>query len=448
MNYKNGLCLLTFSALTAVASAQSHPHVLMISIDGMRPDYVTHADEHHLKVPNLRRFMSEGSYAEGVVGVIPTITFPSHTTMITGVWPAQHGIFANAKFDPENIGPDEWYWKANENKAETLWQAAKQAGLSTASVSWPVTVDSPWIDWDISEYAQSENVGDKETKNTSHPLDLTAEMNAGIPAGVAPDGDDRKTAWAIGILNKYKPDFMTVHIGLTDHMQHEHGPFSTEANAAEEAADGLVGRIMQAELAIDPKATIIVVSDHGFVATNIHVNLSALLVQNGLIKLQPVPGKKQPKIASWDASVWETGGSAAIMLRDPNDKDTYNKVYEVLKKAQADPSLGIKRIVLHDEFVKGGGNPGAAFMVDFMPGFSVGRKYTGSLAIPAPNTGAHGYLPDQEPQVRSSFFAIGAHIDKHKNLGIVDMRQIAPTVANLLGASLPDAKQPILAIKR
>jgi predicted AlkP superfamily pyrophosphatase or phosphodiesterase len=389
--------------------------------------------------------MSEGSYAEGVVGVIPTITFPSHTTMITGVWPAQHGIFSNAKFDPENIGPDEWYWKASENKAETLWQAAKQAGLTTASVSWPVTVDSPWIDWDISEYAQSENVGDKETKNTAHPVELTAEMNAGIPSSVAPDGDDRKTAWAIGILNKYKPDFMTVHIGLTDHMQHEHGPFSPEANAAEEAADGLVGRMMQAELAIDPNATIIVVSDHGFVATETHVNLSALLVQNGLITLDQGKGRK-PKIVSWDASVWETGGSAAIILRNPNDKAISDKVYEVLKKAEADPSLGIKRIMLHDEIERRGGNPGAAFMVDFKPGFSVGRKYTGSLAIPAPSTGAHGYLPDQEPQMHSSFFVIGTHIEKHKDLGIVDMRQIAPTVANLLHASLPNAKQPILAI--
>jgi hypothetical protein len=85
-------------------------------------------------------------------------------------------------------------------------------------------------------------------------------------------------------------------------------------------------------------------------------------------------------------------------------------------------------------------------MVDFKPGFSVGRKYTGSLTTPAPGTGAHGYLPDQEPQVRSSFFVMETHIAKHKNLGIIDMRQIAPTVASLLHGSLPAAKQPILAI--
>src|SRR5271154_770690 len=105
MKYCHRALLIAFTSITTVVSAQTHPHVLMISVDGMRPDYVTHADEHHLKVPNLRRFMSEGTYAEGVVGVVPTITFPSHTTIITGVWPVQHGIFANAKFDPENTSP-------------------------------------------------------------------------------------------------------------------------------------------------------------------------------------------------------------------------------------------------------------------------------------------------------------------------------------------------------
>src|SRR5690242_4926543 len=74
--------------------------VLLISIDGLRPDYVTQADAHGLKIPNLRRFLSEGSYADGVVGVVPTITYPSHTTLVTGAWPAEHGIYSNITFDP------------------------------------------------------------------------------------------------------------------------------------------------------------------------------------------------------------------------------------------------------------------------------------------------------------------------------------------------------------
>src|SRR5713226_10343079 len=76
-----------FPAALAAAQEKVAPILVMISIDGLRPDYITAADAHGAKVPNLRRFLKEGTYAEGVVGVVPTVTYPSHTTLVTGVWP-------------------------------------------------------------------------------------------------------------------------------------------------------------------------------------------------------------------------------------------------------------------------------------------------------------------------------------------------------------------------
>ena len=90
--------------------AQSHQPVLLISVDGLRPDYVTQADEHHLRIPNLRRILADGTYADGVTGVFPTVTYPSHTTLVTGVWPAEHGILNNTRFDPERNLFNAWYW--------------------------------------------------------------------------------------------------------------------------------------------------------------------------------------------------------------------------------------------------------------------------------------------------------------------------------------------------
>src|SRR2546428_854263 len=72
--------------------------LLMISIDGLRPDYVLKAGEHGLKIPHLRRILQEGAHATGVRGVLPTVTYPSHTTLLTGVWPAKHGIYSNLTF--------------------------------------------------------------------------------------------------------------------------------------------------------------------------------------------------------------------------------------------------------------------------------------------------------------------------------------------------------------
>jgi predicted AlkP superfamily pyrophosphatase or phosphodiesterase len=108
------LLVLAVAVLVVVGGATAQPAVqspllLMISIDGLRPDHVTAADTLGLKIPNLRRFLSDGAYAEGVQGVIPTVTYPSHTTLITGVWPARHGIHANVVFDPLKQNRSGWY---------------------------------------------------------------------------------------------------------------------------------------------------------------------------------------------------------------------------------------------------------------------------------------------------------------------------------------------------
>ena len=141
------LFCMTFAAMPLQAAQR--PHVLMISIDGMRPDYVTAADAHHLHVPTLRAFLKDGTYAEGVTGVVPTLTYPSHTTLVTGVWPSVHGIYANAKFDPTQSHKNDSYWYAKDIKAKTLWEAAFAAGLSTANVGWPVTVGAKGLDYSL-----------------------------------------------------------------------------------------------------------------------------------------------------------------------------------------------------------------------------------------------------------------------------------------------------------
>jgi predicted AlkP superfamily pyrophosphatase or phosphodiesterase len=139
---RHGLLILAAIAsllAPALPAQQKTPLLLVISVDGLRPDYVTSADAHGSSIPNLRRFLTEGSYAEGVQGVVPTATYPSHTTLVTGVWPAKHGIFAKTTFDPLQKDHQGWYWYAEDIRVPTLWDAAKEAGRTTASIQWPVT---------------------------------------------------------------------------------------------------------------------------------------------------------------------------------------------------------------------------------------------------------------------------------------------------------------------
>src|ERR1700736_1346692 len=176
-----------FAALQAVAQEQQQtPLLVIISVDGMRPDYVTGADAHGAKIPHLRRVMREGSYAEGVVGVVPTVTYPSHTTLVTGVWPAKHGIFGNTTFDPLQKNSQGWYWYTEDIRVPTLWDAATGAGRTTASVQWPVTVGAH-ITWNIPEFWRANTDDDAKLLRavSTAGLVIDAEKEVGpYPAGI------------------------------------------------------------------------------------------------------------------------------------------------------------------------------------------------------------------------------------------------------------------------
>src|SRR5262249_30095435 len=164
--------------LHETAPAQSpRPILVMISIDGLRPDYVTAADTHGLKIPNLRRFLKEGAFADGVTGVIPTVTYPSHTTLITGVWPTKHGILGNTTFDRLGKNPSGWYWYTEDIKVPPLWDAARQAGMTTASIQWPASVGAR-VTWNIPEVWRANTDEDAKLVRALATAGLLPELEA------------------------------------------------------------------------------------------------------------------------------------------------------------------------------------------------------------------------------------------------------------------------------
>ena len=277
MTRRTLICCIAF-ALTLAGPADGQKtkkaHVLVISIDGMRPDYVTEADKHGLKIPTLRRFLTHGAYAEGVVGVVPTITYPSHTTMMTGVWPAEHGVYGNQKFSPFREGKEQ-ITDASTIKVETLWEAAHQAGYTVASVGWPVTTGASYIDWLLPANAAFEGadmdgaVAAKPPANVHYdnPPGLREQLADVLPKGEKLDIDRTRFEWQMEVIKRFHPEFMTVHLGDLDHEEHLHGPFSPQANAALEVDDDRVGRLIGRELGVYPDAYIFIVSDHGFLPT-------------------------------------------------------------------------------------------------------------------------------------------------------------------------------------
>jgi predicted AlkP superfamily pyrophosphatase or phosphodiesterase len=443
--------LFPFLLFAAFAPAAMAAPVLMISIDGLKPEYVTEADARGLHIPFLRTLVRDGTYAEGVVGVWPTVTYPSHTTLLTGVSPSEHGIYNNLEFDPEQKFSGAWNWYASEIRVPTLWGIAHDAGLHTASVGWPVSVGATDVDWLIPEYWRttgpmgSNNPLDRKLMEAvSRPEGLIRQLEpAAGPYMMGNDtrieGDETKTRYAVEILHRNKPAFMTVHLSSLDAAQHEYGPFSGEADRDLEALDGMVERLADAARANDPSTVVVIVSDHGFMALHHTVNLYIPFLQAGLIQATVNPATKAAAITSWKAEPWFAGGMAAIMLHDPNDHATEIQVRDLLQQLAADGNNGIATVLDRDAIKQRGGFPDAEFLLVFKPGYTAGTAVTGSLVNPsATEKGGHGFSPEL-PEMRASFFITGAGIAHHRDLGVIDMRQIAPTLAKILSVPMPSA---------
>jgi predicted AlkP superfamily pyrophosphatase or phosphodiesterase len=439
------LVVFAFACCTSISWART---VVVISIDGMRPDYVTQAGRHGLKLPNLTRFMTQGAYADGVVGVAPTVTYPSHTTLMTGVWPAEHGIVTNQTFDPLRKNMSGWHWYASQIRVPTLWEAASKAGIVVASVNWPVSVDAKGVTYLIPEYWRARTLDDRMlVEALSRPAGWLAEMEEKLgpyddhDEGVA--SDVLRTKYSIEILRAQKPGFMTIHLAGLDHAEHLTGPFSAHSCETLEELDKMVGEIENAALETDPEAVVAVVSDHGFARTDYKVNVVLPFVSEGLIRLKT--GKGAPGIDSWDVALWPAGGCVAVVLNNPQDAAVKAKVKVLLDKMKADPTYAIARVLEQPEIQRIGAFPDAAFLIEMKSNYQPGFDLSGDAVVPIPSTGMHGYLPDN-PEMRAAFFVQGKGIAVGRDLGTIDMRQIAPSIAALLGVKLPTAKEEPLHI--
>ena len=442
--------LLVFMCFAAGAawsspSREAAPLVMLISVDGLKPEAVLEASAHGLKVPHLRAFMTDGAYATGVRGVLPTLTYPSHTTLITGASPAHHGIYDNTTFDPLARNERGWYWYAEDIKVPTLWDAAAAAHLKSASVYWPVSVGAN-ITYNLPQIWRTGTDDDLKLQRALTTPGLEQELSAEL--GRYPGGmeetvaeDETRARFAIRLLEKKHPALMTVYLSGLDTEEHASGPFSTKSNEVLERLDAVVGNLRAAaDKAAPGRATVCVVSDHGFAAIQHDVNLYGAFREAGLFTLSPAG-----KIEDWKAMPWPAGGSAAIVLADPKDEAVKAKVKQLLDTLARDPANGIERIVPVEEIQRDGGFPGAAFVVALQVGYEMAYALSPPLITQPSNLGMHGYLPER-PEMRSTFLIVGPGIAKGRSLGEIDMRQIAPTVGAPLGLHLAGAERSALTL--
>lgn len=425
--------LLAFLLMAVPASA--HP-VLMISIDGLRSKDVTDTTR-GMNLPNLRGLMKDGAWADGVRDVLPSVTYPNHTTLVTGVAPALHGIAGNLSFDPLGKNMEAWYWYAEDVKVPSLFDAVKAKGGKSLAFGWPATVGSLSITDNVPEYWRAYTPDDaKVVRAVSTPglagrIDRISGTTFKATLGVTLAADVAKGKAAAALIAADHPLFSAVHLSSLDETEHANGPDTPQKRANLEALDGIVGNLIAAARAAQPDIVVALVSDHGFAAISHDVNLVTAFAQAGLVTID------KGKVTDWKAMPWYQAGSSIIVLKDRQDAAVKDKVATLLKKLATDPKNGIAGVIDRAEIEKRGGVREADFWVSFSPGFKAGKALTGPLITPSSDKGTHGYFPDWDA-MRSTFLMVGPGVPK-KALGEIDMRDIAPTVAKIMGVSLPKA---------
>jgi predicted AlkP superfamily pyrophosphatase or phosphodiesterase len=423
------LAVVLFLSATA---AQAAP-VVLISVDGMLPAYYLEADKLGLQIPTLRALMKEGVHATGATSVMPSVTFPAHTTMITGVNPARHGITNNSIFDPDGSLGGGWFFYYDDVKVPTLFSRAHQAGLVSAAVTWPVTAGAP-IALNLPDMYPVPTV--REAKNlialtrTGSKPDLLADLLA--PEALLNMRDDLRGKVAARFVREH-PDLLAVHLLELDEAQHKFGPRSPEALATLERLDAIIGTLFE-ELRAAGRwegTTVLVVSDHGFFAVSKQIYLSALLRTLGLLQIDA------GAVVSWRALVAPSSGTAGIMLHPKATAEDRRKVDDAVTLLLANPAYGVARAFRGAELTATGGFPGAYVVLEARPGHIFVRGGE-TLPLVGPTSGfngAHGYDP-RRPEMRASFLMRGPRVRRGKQLGLIRLLDVAPTVARVLGIDL------------
>lgn len=418
-------------AETETVAPRALDRVVIVSIDGLRPVDCA-------RLPTLGTLAREGAFASsGALSVTPSVTYPAHTTIVTGTFPDRHGITTNAQYDPTPDGQnkDGWRWYRADVRVPTLYDIALDAGLRTAILNWPVTVGARATTI-LPEYWRTGTADDVKLARAMATPGLFDAVVARFPDFLSlytpPRVKDAATIdLALTALETVSPHLMLMHIWQTDDAQHGFGPDSPEADAALRNADAEVARLLSALQKSPewPRTLLVVVSDHGFA----RVDKVAL----PFVHLQKAGLSERVHMIN-------SGSLALFYLLKPDDEGAAARTKGLFDELARHPEHGIGK-VLDREALRGAHADREAFLgVEARQGFMFSRARTGEPASASTDHGSHGYVAER-PEMRATLLFYGPRIAPASLEGarLVD---VAPTIADLLGLTLSDVDGKTLAL--
>ena len=401
--------------------------VVLISLDGFPASALA---DPKTPVPTLRKLIREGTTARHMTTVNPTVTWPNHMAMVTGVDASKHGLLVNGTivrtggWPPVKIDPS--IPKVQMVHVPTVYDAAFKAGLTTAQVDWVAIQSAPTIKWEFPEVPAVD--GPIEREMIARGITDTAMVQQFRQQNIF-RRDEVWTDAAVYILREHQPNLLLFHLLSLDSTHHTYGPGSLAAAGAMAFLDGCVARLLDGIRAagMEDRTTVIIVSDHGFKVVKNQIDVRPAIVAAGLAD---------------EAYVIPEGGYELLYVKPEKRADTIAKLRKVLTEID-----GIAEVAGPERYAALG-LPAPAVdpqMADLFlipkSGYAFANSKGGAVSTPvASASGAHGYL-NTDPELDAIFIASGAGIKSGGVLERVRNIDVAPTIAELLGLHLDTAIQ-------
>lgn len=368
------------------ATAQQAKHyVVLVSLDGFRYDYPRLYGAPHL----LQLARKGASTPAGMLPVYPSLTFPNHLSIVTGLYPEHHGIVGNSFYDPSRK-ETYVYTQSKTNSDGTwysgtpLWVLAEQQGMRSACLFWPGS--------------EAEIDG----KRPSYYLHFDDKLD-----------DEKRVDQVVAWLKQpadVRPHFITLYYANVDHAGHLYGPGSDEVRAAVHHLDNMIGDLQAKLAALHLPIDLVIVADHGM-----------------------IPNEHKPvSLADFaDLSKFHTEGS---LLYAPSEADA-QAAYESLR-AHPDPRFTAYRRADMPASLHFDANPREGDPV-IVPNHPI-NIFAGPIdgALDQKLHGLHGFDPHTTPEMKAIFFAIGPDI-RHKQLDSFENVDVYPFIAKILRLSPP-----------
>lgn len=366
---------------------QQKPYVILISADGFRHDYAV-----KFKAEHLLEYSQNGVSANSMIPSYPSVTFPNHYSLITGLYPSHHGLVANSYYDRKRQDKYQMSDKAKVRDGSwyggvPLWVLAEEQEMISASMFWVAS--------------EAEIRGKRPTYYYDYNEQISAKRRIEVVKEWLSLPEDRR------------PHLITFYLSEPDHSGHTYGPESSNTEHAVKMVDSIVYRLTEAVKSTGLPVNFIFVSDHGMTSVD----------RNHPIAI--------PEVIDHDKFIVSASGTLVNLYA--KNSDDIDSVYKELKKTEKDYKVFLKSDVppnLHysasdDEF-------------DRIGDILLFANWPRVFSDKKPGAGYHGFDPNKVKDMHATFFAWGPAFKSNVKIPSFENVNVYPLIARLLGLNLTE----------